>query len=407
MMGASSAPTSTSFTDQRRDIAIWIVEAGLAELPVVELVDGVTRRLIDSGLSLHRVQISFRILHPLFDGMSLTWTEGEGTKVAFNALGDVPGSSFRVSPFYFMLTNGMIEMRSRLDGEEVDRFPVLAEIKEAGGTDYVAMLVGYGSAVLHPETRDGIVSSWATRRPGGFCDEEIATIRWLLQPLALALRVAIREQITRAALDTFHGPLIGQRILSGSIRRGSGERMSAALWYSDLRNSTALADALPVDDFLDLLNGYFDCAAGAVVNEGGQVLDIIGDAILAMFPTGNGADASGACGQALAAAASARARLAAMRRDGVARAEAVEFGIGVHFGDVVFGNAGTAERLKFGVIGRAVNEVARTAAMTKTLRRPIIVSDNVARHAARALDDLGLHALRGIPTPRRLWALET
>jgi adenylate cyclase len=217
--------------------------------------------------------------------------------------------------------------------------------------------------------------------------------------------VAIREQITRAALDTFHGPFVGQRILSGAIRRGSGERLSAALWYSDLRNSTGLADALPVENFLDLLNAYFDCAAGAVVKQGGQVLDIIGDAILAMFPAGSGTDAAAACAQALTAATGARAQLAARRREGAAGAEAIEFGIGVHFGDVVFGNAGTAERLKFGVIGRAVNEVARTAAMTKALGCPIIVSDAVARHATMTLDDLGLHELRGIPTARRLWGL--
>lgn len=75
--------------------------------------------------------------------------------------------------------------------------------------------------------------------------------------------------------------LVGGRILSSTIKRGDGERLSAALWYSDLRNSTGLADQLPVDAFFDLLNAYFDCAAGAVMQQGGQVLDIIGDAILA------------------------------------------------------------------------------------------------------------------------------
>ena len=51
-------------------------------------------------------------------------------------------------------------------------------------------------------------------------------------------------------------PLVGGRILSGTIKRGDGERLAAALWYSDLRNSTGLADQLPVDAFLDLLNAY-------------------------------------------------------------------------------------------------------------------------------------------------------
>src|SRR5262249_57098911 len=90
-----------------------------------------------------------------------------------------------------------------------------------------------------------------------------------------------------------------------TIKRGDGERLAAALWYSDLRNSTGLADQLPVDAFLDLLNAYFDCAAGAVMEQGGQVLDIIGDAILAFFPAGDNGGAE-ACAQALRAASGAR-----------------------------------------------------------------------------------------------------
>src|SRR5690348_4050338 len=160
----------------------------------------------------------------------------------------------------------------------------------------------------------------------------------------LALRVVIKDQITRNTLNTFHGPLVGGRILSGLIKRGAGERLAAALWYSDLRNSTGLADALPVEAFLELLNSYFDCAAGAVMEQGGQVLDIIGDAILAFFPTRGGEDANEACALALKAAAGARGRLAALRREGSAKIGEIEFGIGLHFGDVVFGNAGTPER---------------------------------------------------------------
>ncbi len=174
-------------------------------------------------------------------------------------------------------------------------------------------------------------------------------------------------------MNTFHGPLVGGSILSGTITRGDGERLTAALWYSDLRNSTGRADQLSVEAFLDLLNVYFDCAAGAVMEEGGQVLDIVGDAILAFFPCGEGPKdcltprtcEEEACTSALRAAAKAQERLAATKANACPRAAEIAFGTGVHFGDVVFGNAGTPERLKFGVIGRAVNEVARMQDMSK------------------------------------------
>ena len=387
------------------DIPASIVASGLSDAPLTTLVEAAMQRLVASGVPIDRMNVGFRILHPLFDGMSITWTRETGAEVFYAALVDKEGSEFRLSPFYVMLSDGSREWRLRLDRDDIERFPLLMQLREKGFTDYLALIVAFGGAELHPQSLDGLATSWSTRSPQGFSASDVAAMRGVLTPLALVFRLAIKDQITKSALNTFHGPLVGGRILSGTIKRGDGERLAAALWYSDLRNSTGLADQLPVDAFLDLLNAYFDCAAGAVMEQGGQVLDIIGDAILAFFPAGDNGGTE-ACALALGAAASARDRLATLKRDGTAKARAIEFGIGVHFGDVVFGNAGTPERLKFGVLGRAVNEVARTADMAKSLKRPVVVSDEVARRSTHSLADLGLHELRGIPQARRLWAME-
>lgn len=401
-MNESSPPAAET------DIVSSIITSGMADVPVTTLVEGAMLRLVAAGVPLHRMQVGFRILHPLFDGMSIIWTEEAGVEVEYFEAIDEDGSAFRLSPFYYMLTNDLTELRLRLDRDAiVGRFPLLGEFRGRGLTDYLAMIVAFGGAPMTPETHNGLGISWSTRAPEGFSGADIAIMRQVLAPLALALRVVIKDQITKNALNTFHGPLIGERILAGTIKRGDGERLKAALWYSDLRNSTGLADTLSVERFLDLLNIYFDCAAGAVMAQGGQVLDIIGDAILAFFPAGETADEAEACAHALEAALDAQARLAALQHDGGEQAKAIAFRVGVHFGDVVFGNAGTAERLKFGVIGRAVNEVARTTDMAKTLGRSIVASDQVAKRVRRKLADLGLHDLRGIPEPRRLWAPET
>src|SRR5207237_9218293 len=121
--------------------------------------------------------------------------------------------------------------------------------------------------------------------------------------LGLTLKGFIKDQIARSALHTFHGPLVGDRILNGAIKRGSGERLNTVIWYSDLRNSTALADALSTEDFLVVLNAYLDCAAGAILGNDGQVLEIIGDAVLGIFPVG--ASAAEASSRACRAAADA------------------------------------------------------------------------------------------------------
>ena len=81
-------------------------------------------------------------------------------------------------------------------------------------------------------------------------------------------------------LDTYLGSHAGQRVLSGSIRRGDGQDIRAVIWFCDLRGSTPLAQLLSRDEFLASLNDYFDCVAGAVIDCGGQVLRYIGDAAL-------------------------------------------------------------------------------------------------------------------------------
>lgn len=402
------------------DITSTIIASGLADMPVTNLVEVVMERLVAAGVPLHRMHVGFRILHPLFDGMSIAWTEEDGVDVTYFQALNEDNPEFTLSPFYWMIKEGRRELPLRLDTDPfVDNFPLLQRLRGEGFADYLALIVTFGDVPLTTETHDGVGISWSTKNKDGFSERDLDVMGQILAPLALALRVVIKDQITKNALNTFHGPLVGGRILSGTIKRGDGERLTAALWYSDLRNSTGLADQLSVEGFLDLLNVYFDCAAGAVMEEGGQVLDIVGDAILAFFPCGEGPKdcltprtcEEEACTSALRAAARAQERLAAAKAKACPRAAEIAFGIGVHFGDVVFGNAGTPERLKFGVIGRAVNEVARMENMSKLLGQPVVASDTVvSRAAANAglrLHDLGPHDLRGIPDARRLWALRT
>ncbi|MFZ1071225.1 MAG: hypothetical protein WAN73_11430, partial [Methyloceanibacter sp.] len=256
----ANKPDPTGLPDMP-DIPASIIASGISDAPLTSLVEVAMQRLVASGVPIDRMNVGFRILHPLFDGMSITWTRETGAEVSYAALVDKDGSDFRLSPFYVMLSDGSREWRLRLDQDPaIAGFPLLVQLKEKGFTDYLALIVAFGGAELHPQSYDGIATSWSTRAPQGFGASDIAAMRGVLGPLALVFRIAIKDQITRNALNTFHGPLVGGRILSGTIKRGDGERLAAALWYSDLRNSTGLADQLPVDAFLDLLNAYFDCA---------------------------------------------------------------------------------------------------------------------------------------------------
>ena len=79
------------------------------------------------------------------------------------------------------------------------------------------------------------------------------------------------RRTARNLLDTYLGPHAGERVLRGAIRRGDSEGIHAVIWFSELRQSTTLAETLSGDEFLEALNGYFEATAGAVLDQGGQV----------------------------------------------------------------------------------------------------------------------------------------
>jgi adenylate cyclase len=391
--------------------AEWVVIAGLEDRPVDVTLAGLTKRLVAAGIPLTRVQLGFRILHPLFDYILVTWTAESGAVVNRGRGDDDRFGRFEQTPYYAMIRDGTRELRRRLDAGARHGFPILDELAQAGATDYLACLTPFTATSTDGTGGSAMASSWTTRAPGGFSDAALDALRWIVPPLGLTLKGFIKEQIARSALHTFHGPLVGERILNGAIKRGSGERLNTVIWYSDLRNSTALADALSTEDFLVLLNAYLDCAAGAILDQGGQVLEIIGDAVLGIFPAGGSAAA--ACDRACLAAREAHRRLAALKRAEPAIGTPVAFGLGLHLGEVIFGNVGTHDRLAFGLVGGIVNETARIEALTKSLGHPVLLAEPVVRAlhpddaacAAAGLIACGAHALRGVADPLRLWAL--
>ena len=145
------------------DIPASIVASGLSDAPLTTLVEAAMQRLVASGVPIDRMNVGFRILHPLFDGMSITWTRETGAEVFYAALVDKEGSEFRVSPFYVMLSDGSREWRLRLDRDDIERFPLLMQLREKGFTDYLALIVAFGGAELHPQSLDGLATSWSTR----------------------------------------------------------------------------------------------------------------------------------------------------------------------------------------------------------------------------------------------------
>ena len=202
--------------------------------------------------------------------------------------------------------------------------------------------------------------------------------------------MAIKIQISKNVATAYLGSTAGLEVLDGRIRRGDYNTIRAVIWMSDMRDSTGLAEKHSSENFLALLNYYFECTAGPLMEEGGQVLSFIGDAVLGIFPVGdNGYTEEEASQRALAAAKKSQALRTDQDID-------PRYGIALHFGDVMYGNIGIPNRLSFSVIGSAVNEVTRLESLTKVLGQSILVTGQFAKNINIDWQAMGEHELRGV-----------
>ncbi len=310
---------------------------------------------------------------------------------------------------FHMIENDLPFLRRKLAGPEANLdFDMFVEIEKRGATDYFGYIVPFTGDDFGDFGQNGVVGSWVTDRPGGFNDSDLQSLLRIQQRLAVACKMVIKEKITENVLSAYLGPDAGKQVLSGQIKLGDGESTHAVIWFSDLRNSSGLADSLPPEEFITLINEYFQCMAGAVLDSGGEVLRFIGDAVLAIFPIRGGHENEGeACATALIAARDAVDRMGELNKSRTKDSkDPLGFGIGLHVGDVMFGNIGVPARVEFSVVGPAANEAARIETLTKTLGHQVIFSDHFTSALKEDWQSLGKHALRGVGEPMEVFYLE-
>jgi adenylate cyclase len=296
------------------------------------------------------------------------------------------------------IQDGATEVRENLerDPQLGRKHAVYDEMRAKGLTDYVAWPLYHTLGKRH-------IVTFATDRPGGFDDSHVAALLRLLPVLSLVSEIRMKNRLARTLLETYVGSHAGELILAGATRRGSGTTVRAAILICDLRDFTRISDNWPRDDVIDLLNDYFDAMSEPIVRHGGEILKFIGDGLLAIFPLSQ----PSACANLLHAVTEARQAMAALNeksRD--TGREPLNYGIGAHVGDVMYGNIGSHTRLDFTVIGPAVNMASRLETLTKQLGRKVLLSRAFADFVRNDFDleRVGEFPVRGFSDPVELFA---
>jgi adenylate cyclase len=376
----------------------WLVDGARSAPSPPAMMAETCERLVAAGLPLARVGVFVRTLHPDIVGRNFVWRLGAEVVVGSANYEMLDSEQFRTSPLAIVFAEGR-EIRARMDGPDGNRFPIFAELREEGITDYIALPLLNVDGSVH-------VSSWTTKQPGGFTDAQLKALRELIPPLARLIEVTRLRFMSTILLDTYVGNRAGERIMRGQIRRGHAETMQAAIWLSDLRGFTALSDRLPAETVVDILNQYFDCQVSAIGTHGGEVLKFMGDGLLAVFPIDEYVGDTGkACAKVLEAACEARANVDAMQFPIGETVERFRFGVALHVGKILYGNIGGGNRLDFTCIGPAVNLAARLEKMAGRLHRTVVASAAFADACPGGWDDLGEFPIAGFSKAERVYGL--
>jgi adenylate cyclase len=380
------------------DLTRWILREGHG-MPSPIFLDELCWRIVGAGVKLWRTTVHVGTLHPQLLGFGARWRRDKNTVERFKVHRGVRETTdFQQSPIRRVIAEGATE-RIRPGSPRWDELPLLRDLRAQGATDYLATPLAFSHSRYQAAT-------WASDAPGGFSDAQIETIDALLPALAAMVELRATAKMSELLLDTYLGHSVGPRVLAGQIQRGVGERLRAVILSSDLRGFTRMSDRLPGETVIELLDDYFERITEPVHAHGGDVLKFVGDGVLAIFPC-DGDKQADAAAAAMAAATEALRRLAAWNSS--CRAEKLpplNAGIGLHLGDVIYGNVGAPDRLDFTAIGPAVNLASRLEGLTKRLGRPLLCSSAFAEAYPGSLVSLGFQPVRGLAEPEEIFAPE-
>ncbi|MEH2491690.1 adenylate/guanylate cyclase domain-containing protein [Bradyrhizobium sp. AZCC 2230] len=393
-----NAPDKTQAATQADAVVDWLTNGTRDQRFIDNIFAEMCIRLQEAGIPLKRSTLHVRIQHPQWLGARFMWSDGmreaEIGRVDFDVMGR---SEYIGSPANEMF-DGATEVRENLERDPSlgRKHALYDEMRAKGLTDYVAWPLYHTLGKRH-------LITFSTDRRGGFDDAHVAALKKVLPVLALVSEIRVKNRLARTLLETYVGAHAGELILAGATRRGTGTTVRAAIMICDLRDFTKISDNWPRDDVIDLLNDYFDAMSEPIARHGGEILKFIGDGLLAIFPLSQ----PNACANLLRAVTEARQAMAALneRNKGTGRAP-LNYGIGVHVGDVMYGNIGSTSRLDFTVIGPAVNMASRLEALTKQVGKPVLLSRDFAELVMPEfeLERVGQHAVRGFSEPIELFA---
>lgn len=378
-------------TDLNRDELIsWLFEDGRSTDGLGSLLEKLCLLMRRQGLALDRATLGAPLLHPIAQSTFCLWDVEDGLRVNSLIWDDTSMARVQNSPIHAIYTQGQNTDWRLASTSAADRFSIGPDLFDAGFTHYLALALPFS---------DGSHKAFTvqTKSAEGFSETEREFVCGLVPAISTVVEHHVQKALTKTLLDTFVGRRAGEHVLNGDIHRGDGEMINSVIWMCDLRGFTKFAEAQDPPDLLEALNVYFETVTNAIHTNGGEVLKFIGDAVLGIFTI----DQSG---ERAVAQAEAAVEQVLSAKESKNWPTGLGLGIGLHKGEVFFGNVGGKTRLDFTVIGSAVNLVSRIEALCAETGRGFLVTEDVCSVSSKSYELLGQWSLKGVSAPVRVFA---
>jgi adenylate cyclase len=274
-----------------------------------------------------------------------------------------------------------------LRGDWLNRFPFLLELILMW---LVAVAAGYGLVRVHPLFAVGLTlaAMVLVAVTGHYLAwRHHLWFAWLIVVCELAvallcsvvynsLRLYVEKRLLEESLAVHLSPVLVKRMLSDpDLRRRGGAKQEVSLLFTDIENFSRISETMIPDDMLNLLNRYFQVALECIHETDGTVMDLVGDAIFAIWnaPVEQPDHRERACQAAL----SLRQRL--VQFDDVQRGLVLRTRVGLHSGIVCVGNIGGAQRFDYTVVGENANLGSRLEGLNKHFGTDVLATREIQR----------------------------
>lgn len=381
--------------DQKKadDLFWWMCGGALPSGDGPTIIAEICERLVDLGVPIDRFALFIFTIHPTIKGRRLTWAAEEGVKIVEAGLDLLDTDEFNNNPLP-VVARSQKSMRLNLSSPDCpDNYLIVDQLRKDGFTDYLLQPLIYIDGETH-------TVSWSTKNPDGFDDEMIELLERINLPLARITESYVLRLNAAYIISTYVGRNAGELVLSGKIKQGDGEDISAVIMFADLKDFSKLSNQQPNGDTLNMLNRFFGALESPIHENGGEILKFMGDGLLAIFPYK--VSESGPKDAAMAAyRAIAGAHTGLIDCEGPGNT----FRAALHLGELHYGNIGGARRLDFTAIGPAVNLTARLLSAAHSVGFTYVCSEDFASILPDQVSSSQMFNAKGFDDPQPIYAM--